>query len=240
MATRGALRGGTLSGTTLWRVGLGIAWAIVLVAWASQQRITLDPEQIRVWLVGLGPVGPLAYVLLYTAQVVCAPLPGLPIGAAAGFAFGLVPAMVYGMGGLTIGVAIALVGGRLWGLRLLARVAGPEAIARCSRQHAEVFFSDGAWRLVNSPLTWLLVFLGPSPDLILFVAGMSRIPLRVLIPIGIVGRAPAMATATLLGAGFGDLGAWPLIAAAAIGLLFGCLGLLFKRFVPPAPVPQES
>jgi len=229
MATRGALRGGTLSGTTLWRVGLGIAWAIVLVAWASQQRITLDPEQIRVWLVGLGPVGPLAYVLLYTAQVVCAPLPGLPIGAAAGFAFGLVPAMVYGMGGLTIGVAIALVGGRLWGLRLLARVAGPEAIARWEQM-----------RLVNSPLTWLLVFLGPSPDLILFVAGMSRIPLRVLIPIGIVGRAPAMATATLLGAGFGDLGAWPLIAAAAIGLLFGCLGLLFKRFVPPAPVPQES
>ena len=229
MATRGALRGGTLSGTTLWRVGLGIAWAIVLVAWASQQRITLDPEQIRVWLVGLGPVGPLAYVLLYTAQVVCAPLPGLPIGAAAGFAFGLVPAMVYGMGGLTIGVAIALVGRRLWGLRLLVRVAGPEAIARWEQM-----------RLVNSPLTWLLVFLGPSPDLILFVAGMSRIPLRVLIPIGIVGRAPAMATATLLGAGFGDLGAWPLIAAAAIGLLFGCLGLLFKRFVPPAPVPQES
>lgn len=229
MATRGALRGGTLSGTTLWRVGLGIAWAIVLVAWASQQGITLDPEQIRAWLVGLGPVGPLAYVLLYTAQVVCAPLPGLPIGAAAGFAFGLVPAMAYGMGGLAIGVVIALVGGRLWGLRLLARVAGPEAIARWEQM-----------RLVNSPLTWLLIFLGPSPDLILFVAGMSRIPLRVLIPIGIVGRAPAMATATLLGAGFGDLGLWPLIAAAAIGLLFGCLGLLFKRFVPPALVPQES
>jgi uncharacterized membrane protein YdjX (TVP38/TMEM64 family) len=229
MATRGALRRGTLSGATLWRVGLGIACAIVLATWASRQGITLDPEQIRAWLIGLGPIGPFAYVLLYTAQVVFAPVPGLPIGAAAGFAFGLVPAMVYGMGGLAIGVAIAMVGGRLWGLRLLARVAGPEAIARWEQM-----------RLVNAPLTWLLVFLGPSPDLILFVAGMSRIPLRVLIPIGIVGRAPAMATATLLGAGFGDLGPWPLIAAAAIGLLFGCFGLLFKRFLPPAPTPQES
>ncbi|HEY3078769.1 MAG TPA: hypothetical protein VGM69_02565 [Chloroflexota bacterium] len=228
VATRGALGRGTRGGTALWRIGL-VVGAIALVAWVLQQGITLDPEAIRAWLVGLGPLGPFVYMLLYTAQVVCAPVPGLPIGAAAGFAFGLVPATVYGMIGLTLGVVIATITGRIWGLRVLGRVAGADAIASWEQM-----------RLINSPLTWLVVFLGPSPDLILFVAGMSRIPLRVLIPIGIVGRAPAMATATLLGAGFGDMGVWPLIAAAAIGLLFGCLGLFFKRLVPTAPVAQES
>jgi uncharacterized membrane protein YdjX (TVP38/TMEM64 family) len=226
IAARGASRRGGWGGAALWRVGLVVV-AIGLLGVVLQHGITLDPEAIRAWLVGLGAAGPAAYVLLYTAQVVCAPLPGLPIGAAAGFAFGLVPAMAYGMVGLAIGVVIAMIGGRLWGLRLLGRVAGPEAIERWEQM-----------RLVNSPWTWLLVFLGPSPDLILFVAGMTRIPLRVLIPIGIIGRAPAMATATLLGAGFGDLGPWPLIAAAALGLLFGFGGLLVKRFVPA--IPQES
>jgi uncharacterized membrane protein YdjX (TVP38/TMEM64 family) len=228
IATRGAFRRGARGRLTPWRVGLGLG-AVALVAWVLQQGPSLDPESVRAWLVALGPLGPIAYVLLYTAQVVCAPLPGLPIGAAAGFAFGLAPAMFYGLSGLTIGVMIAMTAGRLWGLRVLGRLAGPDAIARWEQM-----------RLINSPLTWLIVFLGPSPDLILFVAGMSRIPLRLLIPVGLVGRTPAMATATLLGAGFGDLGPWPLVAAAAIGLLFGCLGLFFRRLVPEPSASAES
>ena len=48
-------------------------------------------------------------------------MPGLPIGAAAGFVFGLVPAMLYGTIGLGFGVIVALLAGRAWGLRLLKR-----------------------------------------------------------------------------------------------------------------------
>jgi uncharacterized membrane protein YdjX (TVP38/TMEM64 family) len=212
----------------VWKIVAAVA-AIAGIGWAIQAGVTVDPDVIRGWLVDLGPVGPIAYVVLYTAQVICAPLPGLPIGAAAGFAFGLAPAMAYGMAGLGIGVVGAMCAGRHWGLRLLARVAGPDAIARWE-----------SLRLVNSPITWLLVFLGPSPDLILFVAGMSRIPLRILIPIGIVGRAPAMATATLIGAGIVDTGPWLLVGAAAVGLLFGVGPIFLRRFIPqPQPAPAS-
>lgn len=203
-----------------------IAAGLLVVAgliWFLQQRVDLDPVAIRTWLLGLGPIAPLAYVALYAVQVIVAPIPGLPIGVAAGYAFGLVPALVWGTLGLGIGVTVALAAGRLWGLSLLARVAGPDAIARWEQL-----------RLVNSPLTWLIIFLGPSPDLILFVAGMSRIPLPRLFLIALIGRAPAMVAATLLGAGALDAGPWLFVGAAALGLVSCCGGLLFKRFAPPA------
>ncbi|MBM4409288.1 MAG: VTT domain-containing protein, partial [Chloroflexi bacterium] len=131
------------------------------------------------------------------------------------------PALLYGVTGLGIGAAIALLAGRHWGLRLLARVAGPEMVAKWAQL-----------RLINSPITWLVIFLGPSPDLILFVAGMTRIPLARLFLIAVVGRAPAMVAATVLGAGAADMGPWLIVGATAIGIVACGGGFLFKRFAP--------
>lgn len=194
-----------------------------LVVAAFQYGAELDALAMRQWLIDLGPVAPLAYIGIYTLQVVVGPVPGLPIGAAAGFVFGLVPAVVYGLVGLSLGIGIAMVAGRTWGLRLLGRIAGPETIAKWEQM-----------RLINSPLTWLLIFLGPSPDLILFVAGMSRIPLPRLLLVGLVGRSPAMFGATFLGAGVLDAGPWLLVGATIVGTLI-CFGGALLRRAQPAP-----
>jgi uncharacterized membrane protein YdjX (TVP38/TMEM64 family) len=84
----------------------------------------------------------------------------------------------------------------------------------------------------------LIIFLGPSPDLILFVAGMTRIPLAQLFLIGLIGRAPAMIAATLLGAGALDAGPWLFVGATALGLVSCCGGLLFKRVAPAAAAAE--
>lgn len=196
-------------------VGLAIAY------WLWPSGIQVDSVAVRTWLVDLGPIAPLAYIAIYALQVIVAPVPGLPIGAAAGYVFGLAPALLYGLTGLGMGASIALLAGRHWGLRLLARVAGPEMVAKW-----------GQLRLINSPITWLVIFLGPSPDLILFVAGMTRIPLARLFLIAVVGRAPAMVAATLLGAGAADMGPWLIVGATAIGIVACGGGFLFKRFAP--------
>lgn len=206
------------------------AAAILLVAWLLRDGTILDIESAQRWLADLGPIGPAAYVSVYALQVIVAPVPGLPIGAAAGLAFGLWPALLFGSLGLTVGVGVAVLLGRHFGRRLLTRFLGASAFARWEQL-----------RFVNSPVTWLLIFLGPSPDLILFVAGMSKVPLRVLIPVGLLGRAPAMATATLLGVGIADAGPWILIVATAIGFLFGCASLYARRFLPTAaPIPVRE
>ena len=108
-------------------------------------------------------------------------------------------------------------------MRVLAHLAGPDAIEKWEQL-----------QLVNSPATWLVIFLGPSPDLILFVAGMSRIPLAWLVLIALIGRAPAMIAATLLGAGALDMGPWLIAGAAMIGGLTLLGGMMLRRFAPAA------
>jgi uncharacterized membrane protein YdjX (TVP38/TMEM64 family) len=201
-----------------------VVLGLIAAIWLLQRgAVDLDAMVVRQWLIDLGPIAPLAYIVIYALQVILAPLPGLPIGAAAGFVFGLAPAMIFGAAGLGVGVLVALLAGRIWGLRLLARVAGPDAIAKWEQL-----------RLVNSPVTWLVIFLGPSPDLIIFVAGMTRIPLPRLFLIAILGRAPAMIAATLLGAGALDMGPWLIVGASLIGALTIFGGLLLRRVAPAA------
>jgi uncharacterized membrane protein YdjX (TVP38/TMEM64 family) len=219
--TRLLARGAGERGTGFYlKIAAAVA-GLILAIWLLPRGLEIDPMAVRTWLVELGPLGPLAYIAIYAVQVIVAPVPGLPIGAAAGYVFGLLPALVYGLVGLGIGAVVALLAGRVWGLRLLARVAGPDLIARWEQL-----------RLVNSPITWLVIFLGPSPDLILFVAGMTRIPLPRLFVIALLGRAPAMVAATLLGAGATDMGPWLIVGATLIGIVACGGGLLFRRFAP--------
>src|SRR4051794_8798555 len=76
---------------TIGAVVLGLAAAFWLL---QRGLVDLDVMAVRQWFVDLGPIAPLAYVAVYALQVILAPIPGLPIGAAAGFVFGLVPAIV--------------------------------------------------------------------------------------------------------------------------------------------------
>lgn len=213
---------------------VAIVAAIAAVALLLHTYVELDPMVVRAWLIDLGPIAPLAYITLYAMQVIAAPVPGIPIGAAAGFVFGLVPALIYGSIGLGIGITVALFAGRIWGLRLLSRIAGPDAVARWEQL-----------RLVNSPFTWLLVFLGPSPDLVIFVAGMSRIPLRQLLIVAVLGRGPAMVASTVLGVGALDMGPWLIVGGTVLGILVCFGGAFLRRATPRAagvstPVQQPA
>ena len=54
---------------------LGLIGALWLI---GQGAIALDPIAIRAWFIDLGPLAPLAYVVVYALQVIVAPIPGLP------------------------------------------------------------------------------------------------------------------------------------------------------------------
>ena len=63
---------------------------------------------------------------------------------------------------------------------------------------------------------------------------MTRIPLPRLFLVALIGRAPAMIAATLLGAGALDMGPWLVVGAALIGVLAVFGGVLLRRFAPVA------
>ncbi len=145
-------------------------------------------DQARVWIAGFGPLAPLAYICLNTAQVVVAPFPGNFMGVVSGYLFGIFWGTLYSIIGLSIGATIAICIGRFLGRPILVRF-----FDECSLREWE-----GKLRM-RSPALWALVFLFPVPDLLIYMAGMSSVPLRWLLPAIVFGRGIGIMLANIVG-----------------------------------------
>ena len=118
-----------------------------------------------------GPWAPLAFIGLYIAQAIAAPIPGQALNFAAGYLFGFIPGVLYSWGGLMLGTTLAL----SWPLRrpaLLQRLVNPAALEKMDRL--------AAGRGLGF---FFLVFLIPGlpDDIACFVAGLTPLPLLLLI-----------------------------------------------------------
>jgi len=110
-------RGGSVRRFVLLAVLLaGIGCAVI---W----RHYLTVPQIHAFVAGLGPWGPLAFMLLYTVGPAFL-VPGLPLDLAAGVLFGPVWGTVYSLVGATAGATVAF---------LAARTVGRDWTGRSSR-----------------------------------------------------------------------------------------------------------
>lgn len=81
----------------------------------------LDPEGLRAWISGLGPWGPIAYILIYSI-VPALLFPGTPLTIAGGIIFGPVAGSVYTAIGATIGASVAFLISRYMGRELVAKL----------------------------------------------------------------------------------------------------------------------
>nr|WP_264474952.1 TVP38/TMEM64 family protein [Salinirubrum litoreum] len=191
---------------TLSRVGL----LVVLFAGATLAlRVVapelLDPSALRAFVLGFGSLAPVVFVLLQATQVVVAPIPGQIVGLVGGYLFGPVWGTVYSLLGVALGSTVVFVLSRRYGRPYVERMIVPETVAE---------FDD----LVDSAgLPGLfLVFLIPGlpDDAVCFLAGLTRIPIRRLVAVAVVGRAPGFLLVAVAGA---DLAAGR--ATAALWLL---------------------
>ena len=112
---------------------LGVTGVIVLVVylnWTTMAEkatmwwysVAKEPEQVRTFLRGWGPIGaPLAFVGLQILQVIFAPVPGEASGFVGGYVFGTVPGFLYSSIGLTAGSMINFILGRILGRRYVRK-----------------------------------------------------------------------------------------------------------------------
>lgn len=168
----------------------------VLLWWLSTPlSAVLDAAgDIRTWIIGFGPLAPIAYVAFYAAQILIAPLPGSFLSVIGAYLFGFGGGLVLSLFGVTLGVMLALLIGRKLGRPALERFFDRSDLIRWERKLR-----------LRSPLIWFVLFLFPLPDLAIYVAGMGTTPLRWLAPailsargIGIlIGSSVGTATAHL-------------------------------------------
>ena len=176
--------------TILW----GVALTLVLVAGYLLGRryvpVVTDPLALRALVGEFGPWAPVAFVLLQAAQVVAAPVPGQVLGFVGGYLFGTLPGALYSLVGVTIGSTVAFGLSRRFGRRYVERVVTAETLDRFDGVAAD-----------NAPFALFVAFLVPGlpDDAICFVAGLTEVPIRKLVVIALLGRAPAFLLVAFVG-----------------------------------------
>ncbi|GAB4445131.1 MAG: hypothetical protein Kow0031_27620 [Anaerolineae bacterium] len=188
----------------------GLLFIAVLAAlWVPISRLGTDPAAIRAEIEQMGPLAPLAFMLLNVAQIVVAPIPGYPVQVLGGILFGFVPGSIYTVGGMVAGGVLAAWLARRFGRPWLEKRVGSETL-----QH----WGDAAH--IDSFWTWWVILLIPLGDIPYFIAGLSRIGLAKFALAILASRGPF--TVLIVLAGDSVLN-WPLtwiaLFMAGVGLV---------------------
>jgi uncharacterized membrane protein YdjX (TVP38/TMEM64 family) len=185
-----------------WRLALAIGAVLVVVVVARGLETRALLESALGWIGGLGPWGPVLFVLLYVAATVLL-LPAVVLTLGAGAVFGVVTAFAAVSAGATLGAVAAFLVGRY-----LARDWVARRVAASPRLGAiDAAVAREGWKIV------LLTRLSPAFPFVLlnYAYGLTRVSLRHYALASWIGMMPGIALYAYLGSLAGDL------AAAAAG-----------------------
>ncbi len=180
------------------RLGLRFIFLLFFVSivsfllWKPLMGIFTDIEGFKAVVLGFGAIGPLVLILIIALQVMVAPVPGQVAGFVSGFLYGVIPGTVYSMIGLTIGSYIVF---------FLSRKLGRPFVEKMvSKHHLQKF---DALILKKGRVALFLIFLLPAlpDDAVCFIAGLTRIDMKTLVLIAILGRLPGFIILNMVGAG---------------------------------------
>ena len=221
-----------------WLVGTGVLLFLVLSAlvcfFAGRPliRFVKQPELFRQWVDQQGPLGPLAFMGMVILQIVVAVIPGEPLEIAAGYAFGALEGTLWCLLGAFAGRTVVF---------LLVRRFGARAV--------EVFFpleklQDLKFLQNQRRLTFWVFFLfflpGTPKDVLCYIVGLTRLPLRSWLIISAIAPIPSIVTSTIGGDALG-MGNYAFAALVfVLTLAVSGLGLLFYRGICRVRERRES
>ncbi|MDE6881162.1 MAG: VTT domain-containing protein [Oscillospiraceae bacterium] len=206
-----------------WIAGTGLLLFIVLsvlACWFAGRPLIQfagEPERFRTWVDQQGVWAPVLFLGMIILQIVVAIIPGEPLEIVAGYAFGAVEGTLLCILGAFVGRVMVF---------LLVRRFGTRAV--------EVFFSleklQSLKFLQNEKrLTFWVFFLfflpGTPKDVLCYIVGLTRLPLRSWLLVSAVAPIPSIVTSTIGGDALG-MGNYAFAALVfSITLLISGLGL---------------
>lgn len=189
-----------------------LAWDII--AHGPLMQLLSNRDELVAAMNNLGPWAPFFYVMLQVLQVVVAPIPGQIVGGVGGFLFGH-----WGILWTTIGSLIGF-----WLVFCIARRFGRPLIEKIFKKPAVDKF-DFIINAKTAPLIIFAIFLLPGfpDDLICYIAGLTKLSMRKLMLVAILGRFPTIVVTNYIGMGIGrNIGlviALSLIVVVFLGLV---------------------
>lgn len=221
-----------------WIAGTGIFLFLVLSAlacwFAGRPLIQFagEPERFRAWVDGQGMWASFLFLGMIILQIVVAVIPGEPLEIVAGYAFGALEGTLLCMLGAFLGRVLVF---------LLVRRFGTRAV--------EVFFPLEKLQSLKflqneKKLTFWVFFLfflpGTPKDVLCYIVGLTKLPLRTWLFISAVAPFPSIITSTIGGDALG-MGNYAFAALVfAVTLVISGLGLLAYRALCRARERKES
>lgn len=159
-----------------------------------------------------GAFAPLLYIVLQAVQTVVAPIPGQIVGSVGGFLFGAW-GILWTFVGTAIGCYIVFKLARRFGRPLVERIFKKSAVEKFD------FILDAK----GASLILFAIFLLPGfpDDLVCYMAGLTKLSIRRLMLLVMLGHLPSMVLTNYLGAGLGDNLVMVAIVSLATVLVLG-------------------
>jgi uncharacterized membrane protein YdjX (TVP38/TMEM64 family) len=181
-------------------------------------RFLADQERVRAWIEGFGVWGPLVLIGMIVVQTVLSISPVSLLAIAGAYVFGFWQGVLYAFIGLAIGSALCMILGRRFGRPLIDRLIDPKSMATFDR------FTEK-----RGPIFFFIIFVMPwvPDDLACYAIGLSRLSLRLMIPLAAVGRMPSVIVQCWLAAYASELPLVVILAVVTGGVL---LALAFYRY----------
>ncbi len=204
---------------------LALALFVLFSIYIGKYLLTFinDPEMFRSWIDSFGIYAPLAYCGITILQILFPLIPGEPMEMIAGYAFGSLQ-----------GTLLCILAESLGSILVLL------AVKKYGRKIVEIFFEKekiDSLKFLRSDkhriLLYALLFLVPGTpkDLLCYLAGLTDIETKILLPIITLGRLPSIITSTLAGDHLGDQSYISAVIFIAIALLFSAVGILIYQYI---------
>jgi len=182
----------------LWMLGLALV-SLLFYLWHEENawkeiikfyRFFFEPKRLKMFVISFGPFASVMFVLVQSAQVVFAPVPGEITGFVGGLLFGNVKGVILSTIGLTLGSLIAFSITRIFGLKLVEKIVKKEYIDK---------FNDFVTHK-GLNITFILFLLPGFPkDSLCYLLGLSHIRLADFIFMNVFGRLPGTLMLTMQG-----------------------------------------
>ena len=167
--------------STKWAAVIGTVALSIFAMYLWRSGYLSDPEALRVYLKGLGPVAPLVFILIQIVQIVIPVIPGGVISGIGVIVFGPIEGFIYNYIGLLIGSYIMFRLVKRYGKSLILKVANKKTYDKYigwldKGEKFEIFFA-------------LAILLPAMPDdLLCMIAGLTSMSNKKYILINILCR----------------------------------------------------
>ena len=183
---------------------------------------SLSSDKVRDWFDGYGAAGPIVFIACSSLLTV-AMFPGPLLAGAAGLLFGTALGAPVAIVSATCGACLAFLVGRRWAHDAVEHLAGPRV------QALRAWIGARGFRAV------LLARLAPGVpyNVVNYAAGLSPVSLGAFAGATVLGASPRAIAYAALGGHLGNWGSPAAIAAIALLVVTGVIGLItFKRSGP--------